>query len=202
VGIAEAGAEATAALAALTPPPEVVITAPRTPELPVHELLPALRRACPTALLLVVAEAAMEDDLTALAASGIDRYAGYLLWDDLSTETLRQCLGAVAGGDVLTVSRAVAQEFLHTPPSAARPGLGALALDLTPQERAVLDCLADGRSASEITRALDISLRTLRRITAALHAKLDAPSLFTLGARAAALGLLHEEDRTARTAGS
>src|SRR5215213_9342164 len=47
VGIAEAGAEATAALAALTPPPEVVITAPRTPELPVHELLPALRRACP-----------------------------------------------------------------------------------------------------------------------------------------------------------
>ena len=177
-------------LAAITPPPDLIVTAPQVSELPIQELLPYLRRACPTACILVLTEEVGPDDLAALAATGIDRYAGYLLWRDLSAATLRQCLGVASGGDVLVVSRAVAETFLTTqrdqPPDPPP-------IDLTAQEQAVLACLAAGRTSPESAATLGISPRTLKRVVARLHEKLGGSTLFTLGVRAATLGLLPDQ---------
>src|SRR5215217_4938575 len=71
-GEAPAGAESVAALASLGPPPDLVITAPRAPGLPVEHLLPALRRACPAASLLVLAQlAAGRSGVQAARALGV-----------------------------------------------------------------------------------------------------------------------------------
>ena len=187
IGEALSTTEVSTKLAATTPPPDLIITAPQVSELPVQELLPYLRRACPTACILVFTHEVDPDALTALAATGIDQYAGHLLWRDLSTTTLRQCLGAASDGDVVVVSRAVAEAFLTTqrdkPPDPPP-------IDLTAQERAVLACLAAGQTGPESAAALGISPRTLSRVVARLHEKLDGPTLFTLGAQAAKLGLL------------
>ena len=186
-------AEAPEALAATAPPPDLIITTPRAAELPIHDLLPILRRACPTACILVLAQEIEADDLTALAASGIVGYAGYLLWRDLSAETLRQCLGAVSGGDVLTVSRAVAETFLAAPRNEPRSSPTAPnAITLTPREWAVLDHLAAGQAGPEIAAALGISIKTVKRTVARLHNRFGTSTLFALGAQAAALGLLPE----------
>jgi len=195
VGEAQGVEEAARALAAMSDPPDLVITAPHAPGLPVHELLPHVRSACPTSCILVLAEDFAPDDLAAVAASGIERYAGYLLWRDLSAATLRQCIGAVAGGDVLTVSRAVAETFIQgsSRAPAARDPSGRPPVALSEQERAVLGCLAAGQTGCQVAESLGISVRTVKRVVSRLHDALGTPTHFALGARATVLGLLPQK---------
>ncbi|MFE6864739.1 hypothetical protein [Nocardia sp. NPDC057668] len=57
--------------------------------------------------------------------------------------------------------------------------------------RATLECLAAGLKDEAAARRMSVSLRTYRRYVADLMIRLNAPSRFQLGVRAAELGLLH-----------
>ncbi|MER6915371.1 helix-turn-helix transcriptional regulator [Streptomyces sp. NPDC000594] len=60
--------------------------------------------------------------------------------------------------------------------------------ELTPQEAAILQLLADGYTDDTIARKLGVSVRTSRRITAKLTAQLGAKSRFQAGVLATARG--------------
>ncbi|WP_196942931.1 LuxR C-terminal-related transcriptional regulator [Streptomyces sclerotialus] len=75
-----------------------------------------------------------------------------------------------------------------TPLGSFGPGGGGT--ELTPQHRATLRLLAAGRKDEAVARELGISLRTLRRLTADLMARLGAKSRFQAGVEAVLQGLL------------
>lgn len=91
-------------------------------------------------------------------------------------------------GDVVVGTPTVAQAFIATQcrPAQPRPG----ALQLTARERAVVRRLAAGLSHKEIATVEGMSPRTVDRIVADLYEKLDAPTAFALGVKAAQLGLV------------
>jgi DNA-binding NarL/FixJ family response regulator len=62
--------------------------------------------------------------------------------------------------------------------------------DLTPEEQGVLDRLGEGLTQDQVARVEHLSPRTVSRIVGRLERKLDAPSPFMLGMKAAALGLV------------
>lgn len=62
---------------------------------------------------------------------------------------------------------------------------------LNEREQAVLQRLAEGLTQEQIAKVEDLRVRTVGRIVASLHEKLDTPSLVALGVRAAQLGLVH-----------
>ncbi|MEY9928011.1 DNA-binding CsgD family transcriptional regulator/sugar-specific transcriptional regulator TrmB [Catenulispora sp. GP43] len=66
--------------------------------------------------------------------------------------------------------------------------------ELTAQELAVLRLLAQGHADESIARRLGVSVRTSRRITAALMTHLNASSRFQAGAMAALRGLINADD--------
>ncbi|MGW2211307.1 LuxR C-terminal-related transcriptional regulator [Streptomyces sp. NPDC001781] len=66
-------------------------------------------------------------------------------------------------------------------------------LGLTPSERELLRQLADGATDEAAARRMGVSLRTVRRMAAALMERLGARSRFQAGYRAAALGWLNEK---------
>ncbi|MCX4745779.1 LuxR C-terminal-related transcriptional regulator [Kitasatospora sp. NBC_01287] len=65
---------------------------------------------------------------------------------------------------------------------------------LTAQERALLTLLARGHADEVVARRLGVSVRTARRITANLMARLDAGSRFQAGAKAVLRGWLDPDD--------
>ncbi len=65
-------------------------------------------------------------------------------------------------------------------------------LSLPPRELAVLQHLEAGRTEEETARREQVSVSTVKRVIASLEAKLGADTLFQLGARAQAQGLLSE----------
>jgi DNA-binding CsgD family transcriptional regulator/DNA-binding MarR family transcriptional regulator len=62
--------------------------------------------------------------------------------------------------------------------------------ELRPEERELLQLLGRGMKDEAVARALGISIRTVRRMINILSERLDAPSRFTLGARAHERGLI------------
>lgn len=62
--------------------------------------------------------------------------------------------------------------------------------DLTDQERLVVTMLADGAQDQEVATALGVSLRTVRRMVAALSERLDSQSRFQTGVNAVRKGWL------------
>jgi DNA-binding NarL/FixJ family response regulator len=63
---------------------------------------------------------------------------------------------------------------------------------LTSQERAIITLLAQGHTDEVIARKLGVSVRTSRRITAELTARLGARSRFQAGARAVERGWIKD----------
>jgi DNA-binding NarL/FixJ family response regulator len=110
------------------------------------------------------------------------------LWGEISVEAIRHCLAAVVEGNVVIVSRQVARAFIETQCRLMKPRPDAP--PLTPREWETLRCLAAGLSRQEIAEAEGISLRTLDRIVATRREKLDAPTEFMLGMKAAQLRLI------------
>jgi DNA-binding NarL/FixJ family response regulator len=66
---------------------------------------------------------------------------------------------------------------------------------LDEREREILHALAAGMSQPEIAENRHLGLRTVEGVLADLREKLQAPTLFALGARAMELGLLSAEPR-------
>jgi DNA-binding NarL/FixJ family response regulator len=171
---------------AATHKPDLILSAASVEQMSAWSLLFDLQgNASSTSKIVVVAS---RTDPAAFAALDDLELAGYLLWSDLSTETVRHCLAAVLGGDLVVGSRRVAKEFMATQCRSPRSRPGAP--PLTPRERATLRHLAEAHSHLEIATAEGISLRTVERILGSLQTRLNAPTAFVLGLKAAQLGLI------------
>ena len=166
--------------------PDVIISAS---ELDGKPLLPRLfdlhRTACTKSKIIVIAAHLNPQPFVAIDDVHI---IGHLLWNDLSSETLRHCLAAALDGDVVIASRPVAKAFIdaqHRPPQAIQAPA-----QFTKLERVVIEHLARGHSRQEIVDAELIGLRTVERTISSLERKLDAPTPFILGMKIAQLRLL------------
>ncbi len=120
--------------------------------------IPVLRRGMPPAYF------AIYEDLVATtrAALGHDRFAevadsGAALGWDLASDVASDLLAA----------RAV-------PPASARPIDADLPAALTPREREVLSCIAEGDTNKDIARRLSITPKTVMHHTTSIYRKLDA----------------------------
>lgn len=127
------------------------------------------------------------DDLADLDLDGL------LLWPTLTFPTLVACLVILAAGAIR----------VRSPGASPVPGAGDMPGDapggaaLTARERAVLAGMAAGLTQGQIALSACVSERSVRRTIADLQVRLDAASPFVLGARAAALGLVHVPNRPA-----
>ena len=184
VGEATSAEQATDFAARLQP--DVVICAARVEGRSALPLLVDLRhKLCPSCKIVVLAARLDPVEAGAFADLGL---AGYLLWGELSRETVCHSLAAVTGGDVVISSRAVATTWREGPHRDAPSALAAVRL--TAHERAVLEGLTEGHTRKEIAREAGLSERTVNRIVAALEEKLDAQGPVVLGVRAAQLGIV------------
>ncbi len=166
-------------------PPRVILAAKTVGGAPTLPLLTEIRRHAPATRLLIFASHYTTAELAAFAALVT---SGCLLWSDLTVPVLRDCLAAVLEGDVHISSQSAVDAFMETVRDPAR--LHPAEIYLTERERAVLRHLAAGRTQKQIAGAEGMSERTVKRIVASLEEKLDVPSQFSLGVRAAQLGLV------------
>ena len=123
-------------------------------------------------------------------SGGVEHWlSGYLLWRELTPDTLKQSLALLLSGDIVLGNRAAVRAFV-----AALQGMSA---DTThgakvgARDRVVLRELALGRTIAEIAETLACSERTVRRSIEHLEATLDAPDRFVLAVKAMRAGLLH-----------
>ncbi|HZQ34614.1 MAG TPA: LuxR C-terminal-related transcriptional regulator [Dehalococcoidia bacterium] len=171
----------TEALATIpTSAPDVVISSSMLADGSTLPVLAALHARCPATTLVVYDATLDAPTLRACAHAGV---TGYLGWQ-LDYATFQQSLAALLTGPVVVGSLALTELLLAAPAAAATPPpLGA-------RERLVLTRLAAGLTRAQIAHLDRLSLRTVERATAELMAKLDAPSPFVLGMKAAQLGLV------------
>jgi DNA-binding NarL/FixJ family response regulator len=85
--------------------------------------------------------------------------AGYLV-KDLTAETLFEAIRAVARGESYLSPR-VSRRVIQQATGRGLPGEGAYPRELTPRESEILRLLADGATAKEVGRALNISTKTV-----------------------------------------
>src|SRR5258705_577755 len=152
--------------------PDVVILDVAMPEMNGLEAARKIRRAVPTAKVLVLTV----HEIDRLAEEFVDAGArGYLL----KTDTGRMLVDAVTtllqGGTFFTPGVQARSDDLDRPnvPSAAIK-------QLTPREREVLQLLAEGKSNKEIGTALKITTKTAETHRARLMAKLGVHSIAEL----------------------
>lgn len=166
--------------------PDVIVAATELGGAPLMPSLLDLHRAARIESKIIVFAANVSPQL--FVAIDDVRITSYLLWPGLSSETLRHCLAAALDGDVVVVSRSVAESFIETQRRA--PQEITTPVQLTKRERIVIAHMARGHYRHEIADAECIGLRTVERTIAGLERKLDAPTPFTLGMKVAQLGLL------------
>ena len=165
--------------------PDVIISAARLDEVPTLPLLTDLHaRLLPTSKIIILASRPDPAEFAALDGRHI---AAYLIWSDLCRETLLHCLAAVLRSDIVVGSRSVATLYSDSHQQRRCPPTGSV--QLTERERAVLRRLAEGLTQEQIARLEHLSPRTVERVVATLAAKLDAPSQFVLGLKAARICL-------------
>jgi DNA-binding NarL/FixJ family response regulator len=167
--------------------PDVILAAHELAGASMVPLLAEISRTSPDCRIVIVAERLDPACLLELGEAGA---TGFLLWEEMSWETLQHSLTAVLSGDALICSPAAAQALW----SALTPVPAGPEVELTEREMAILRDLAAGRSQKEIAAAEGLSQRTLARALASLMHKLDAQTTFLLGLRAARFGLLRQSD--------
>jgi two-component system response regulator DevR len=151
-------------------------------------LLSAVRTSLPRARLILIGGRFPRSEVAALAALRID---GCWTWDDLQHPSFPGLRDAVLEGPFVAFNRGMVRAAIEALSSSRRPGEKEPVLSA--RERAALHHLADGLTREQIAIAESLTLRTVDRIITNLKQKLDAPSLFVLGVRAAQLGL-HTRD--------
>lgn len=111
---------------------------------------------------------------------------GYLLWNNLSSRTLRLALALLCTSDMRIVSETAAKQYVT-----ALCGVSDTSVPyLTQNELITLQRLAEGRTHETIARDLRVSRRTVERIVAELEQKFDAQNKFVLAVKAAHFGLI------------
>ena len=139
--------------------PEVVVVDLNMPGLPGIETIRRLKHLDPTPAVLVLTM--VDDDGVVTAALNVGA-AGYLLKGAVQEEVLAAIRTVAAGGAVLgagAAARLLGQR---------QPGVA-----LTEREAQVLALIADGRSNTEIARALDVSLKTVQNHVSHVLTKLQ-----------------------------
>ena len=138
----------------------------------------------PGSRIVVVGSRIDEDELAGFLATGV---SGYLLWRDLTGETLGLYLSLIAEGATI-YSPSVAPLVIVW---SAATGIYWEIQCISPNGNAMsCNCSTARRSRQEIARELDISESTVKRNIEALTRKLEASGMFVAGARAALLGYL------------
>jgi DNA-binding NarL/FixJ family response regulator len=166
--------------------PDVVISAAMVEGRSVLPVLSTIRRDFwPSSRYVILAARLNSDELLAFSELGL---AAYLLWSDLSSETLRSCLAVLLSDDIVLGSRAAVwrlMEALRNFPPPCRQ-----MVQLSDREHVVLGLLAQGATQEQIACSARLSPRTVNRIVESIERKIDAPSQFVLGKKAAQLGLV------------
>jgi DNA-binding NarL/FixJ family response regulator len=154
-------------LGALSAPPELLL---------LHQQLPDAR-------ILVLANRPTASECTQLLSFGATGC--------LSKETeARDVINAIH----------LASRGMHVPPHSAAAGggvdrLGMEGSDLTAREAEVLELLQDGRTNSEIARALEIGIETVRTHARSIYRKLGVPSRRELARMARQEPVVVDEER-------
>ena len=167
--------------------PTLVVAAPTLDGQSTTPLLATLHEeASPASVLVLFANACAPHHFS----GGVEHWlSGYLLWRELTPDTLEQSFALLLGGDIVLGNRAAVRAFV-----AALQGMSADTVHgakVGARDRVVLRELALGRTIAEIADALVCSERTVRRSIEHLEVTLDAPDRFVLAVQAMRAGLLH-----------
>lgn len=116
------------------------------------------------------------------------RISGYFLWSSITAETLGHSLSMIMKEVVSVVSPEVLNELSVTCPGLMQADVP---FSLSTREQVVLRLLADGATHAEIALLEKFHRRTVARIVKELSVKLESSSQFTMGKRAAEIGLFN-----------
>jgi DNA-binding NarL/FixJ family response regulator len=138
----------------------------------------------PSSTIVVIANHLSAAEAASFARAGAD---GCLLWEDLTVELAAQLLALLLTHRIILQSRTLWAGMLQEL-FPATTGLPAN-VQLSPRELMVLWHLAHRLTHEQIAARESLSVRTVRRTIDQLQRKLNAPSAFLLGLRAAQIGL-------------
>ena len=164
-----------------TQPPDVLLIDHRLPDGYGADVVPELKRACPT--MKVVLMSAAVDDIALVAA--IENGASGFLSKSATVDELIHALKSAAAGEIL-VSPALLARLL---PRLSRERRGG-GINLTQREVEVLQVLAEGASNAAIAERLGISLNTVRNHVQSILAKLSVHSKLEALAAAVRQGII------------
>jgi DNA-binding NarL/FixJ family response regulator len=182
VGEVERAADALALIREVKP--DVVVSALLVEGRSALPLLTAVRGALPRARLILIGARFPRAEVAALATLLID---GCWTWDDLQHPSFPGLHDAVLNGPFVAYNRGMVRAAMEALSPSRRPA--EIEPGLSARERIVLDRLAEGLTREQIAMAESLTPRTVDRVITSLKSKLEAPSLFVLGVRAARLGL-------------
>ncbi len=183
VGEAEDGRAAVESATALRP--DVVVMDLNLPRLDGVEATRAIRQELPGTHVLILSMYASEEHVRPAIRAGAE---GYLLKGS-GVADLIAAIQAVAAGNAF-FSPQVARILLDDTRRAAGASTDRASGDLTPREREILRLVAEGRSSPEISRLLNLSVKTVEGHRGRIMAKLDTKNVVGLVRHAIRLGLV------------
>ncbi len=163
--------------------PDVIIAGSDVPGTPIITLVQALRDASPTSRIVVVGK--LLDALCHIQLTDLG-VRGFLLWKDVTEETLWSLLEAVQH-DVCVESTAAMERRGATD---RRRGLRMSDIAVGPVEQAVLKGLGTGLTQREIACQERVSETTIERLIATLRGKFGVATTNALCGQAGRLGFL------------
>jgi DNA-binding NarL/FixJ family response regulator len=163
VGEARAAEEAIASFADLAP--DLVLMAVEMQRVSGVEATRAICETTPRCRVLILSNSSRSADTEAALGAGA---CGYLLKDDSPDEIVAGVRAAALGGSPLSprVTASLLERMLDGPGNGSTPDT------LTAREKNVLELLSDGRSNSQISEDLSISVSTVKRHVSHLFEKL------------------------------
>lgn len=168
--------------------PDAVVSAAIVGGAAMRPLLLGLRRgACPGLTVVLLGEAPPGDEAEANGGAIVN---AHLLWTGLSEATLGPLLACALSGEVILAAPPLVEAFVRGRSAGGRRQ----AVAVPDRERAVLRRLAAGGTRREIAAATGLSLRTVGRVMDRLGDKLGTTGACALVGKAAALGLLADDD--------
>ena len=153
------------------------------PDLPLIPLVEKVRTVSPASQIVVVGKLLDSRDHVRLIHLGV---ASFLLWKDVSEETIRPVLAAIRH-DLRVASKAAADRCGDLD-CRREPQRSVIALK--PLDHAILNGLAEEMTQQEIAEIAGVGLRTVEEHIAILKDKFEAPTPFMLGMKAERLGFL------------
>ena len=181
VGVASSANEAVALARQLQP--DIVVMDIQMPREDGLTATRRIREVAPDTVIAIVTAHRDPDWVVRSAQAG----ASAFIPKDGSLAEMLDVLGQAQAGRMVVAPSTFTTRAAENPPQQER---SELAPALTPRERQVLDCLAQGMQVKSVARVLGISLETCRGYVKSLHVKLDARSQLEAVVRAQRLGLL------------